>query len=127
MLFDSFLVNIGPQHPSTHGVLRLVALMSGELVKWLDIEIGLLHRGTEKLLEFTAMNQIVGYFDRMDYMSIVLQELALIQALEKSIGGITSLYVGLIRTCLGELFRILNHSLNITTTAIDLGLFTTML
>jgi NADH:ubiquinone oxidoreductase subunit D len=67
-------MNIGPQHPSTHGVLRLIAIMTGEIIKWINIEIGLLHRGTEKLMEYNHTYSSIGYLDRMDYVSIILQE-----------------------------------------------------
>jgi NADH:ubiquinone oxidoreductase subunit D len=93
----------------------------------MSVEVGLLHRGTEKLIEYTSYSQVVGYFDRMDYVSIALQELALTLCIEHLLNSSLSLYVALVRTCIAELYRVLNHALNITTTAIDVGLFTTML
>lgn len=121
------MLNIGPQHPSTHGVLRLITVLQHELVKWTEVEIGLLHRGTEKLCEFTHVNASIPYFSRMDYMSIVLQELVIVHAVENILNSYISTYTSIIRTLIGEIYRTLNHSLNITTTAIDIGLFTCML
>ena len=71
---NSFLCNIGPQHPSTHGVLRLLTVLHGEVVKWLQVEVGLLHRGTEKLIEYHGFNQVIGYFDRMDTTKVMVMK-----------------------------------------------------
>ena len=121
------IVNFGPQHPATHGVLRLISLLNGEIIIWLSPEIGLLHRGTEKLMECNYYNLNIGYFDRLDYVSGIIQELLFILTLERIINCYCSNYISLWRTLLSEFYRNLNHSLNITTHAIDIGLFTTML
>ena len=121
------IVNFGPQHPATHGVLRLISLLNGEIIIWLTPEIGLLHRGTEKLIECNYSNLNIGYFDRLDYVSGIIQELLFILIIERIINCYCSNYISLWRTLLSEFYRNLNHSLNITTHAIDIGLFTTML
>jgi len=120
-------MNIGPQHPSTHGVLRLVAILNGEIIQWISPELGYLHRGTEKLLECNYYSSSIGYFDRFDYVSTISQELLFVHALERLLCCFGTIYSSLFRTLFLELFRILNHCLAITTHAIDLGLFTTML
>lgn len=121
------LINIGAVHPSTHGVLRILGILNGELIQWLNIEIGLLHRGTEKLIELNYFNNSIGYFDRLDYVSVVSQELLFIHSLEKLFNIYSILYDSLIRTLIVECYRILNHLLAITTHIIDLGLFTSLL
>jgi len=121
------LINIGAVHPSTHGVLRILGILNGELIQWLNVEIGLLHRGTEKLVELNYFNNSIGYFDRLDYVSIVSQELLFVHALEKLFNIYSVLYDSLIRTLIVECYRILNHLLAITTHIIDLGLFSTLL
>lgn len=123
----SCLINIGPQHPSTHGVLRLIAILNGEIIQWISPELGYLHRGTEKLLECNYYSSSIGYFDRFDYVSTISQELLFVHALERLLCCFGTIYSSLFRTLFLELFRILNHCLAITTHAIDLGLFTTML
>jgi len=120
-------MNIGPQHPSTHGVLRLIAILNGEIIQWISPELGYLHRGTEKLLECNYYSSSIGYFDRFDYVSTISQELLFVHALERLLCCFGTIYSSLFRTLFLELFRILNHCLAITTHAIDLGLFTTML
>ncbi len=127
MLFYSAIINFGPQHPSTHGVLRLISILHGEIIQWINPEIGLLHRGTEKLIECNYYNSSIGYFDRLDYVSGVIQELLYVLILERIINAISTNYISIWRTLLLEFYRNLNHSLNITTHAIDIGLFTTML
>jgi len=122
------MLNVGPCHPSTHGVLRIISSFNAELVEYNFTEIGLLHRGTEKLIDslgtyYTTM----AYFDRLDYVSVVTQELLYVQSMEKYINCFIYLYESFIRVLLVELYRILNHSLAITTHCIDIGLFTTML
>ena len=121
------IINLGPQHPATHGVLRLIAILHGEIIQWISPEIGLLHRGTEKLMECNYYNSNIGYFDRLDHVPGVIQELVFILILERIINCYCSNYISLWRTLLIEFYRNLNHSLNITTHAIDIGLFTTML
>lgn len=119
-------MNSGPQHPATHGVLRSIAILHGEIIQWISPEIGLLHRGTEKLIECNYYNSNIGYFDRSDHVSGVIQELVFILILERIINCYCSNYISLWRTLLIEFYRNPNHSLNITTHAIDIGLFTTM-
>jgi NADH:ubiquinone oxidoreductase subunit D len=122
------LMNIGPCHPSTHGVLRCIALMNAEVIEYCYTEIGLLHRGSEKLIEsLQSFTTIMPYFNRLDYVSVVSQELLMVQACEKYINVWVYLYESFVRVMISELFRILNHSLAITTHAIDIGLFTSML
>jgi len=120
------VINFGPQHPATHGVLRSVSISHGESIQWISPEIGLLHRGTEKLMECNYYNSNIGYFDRSDHVSGVIQELAFILTLERMMNCYCSNYISLWRTILLEFYRNLNHSLNITTHAIDIGSFTTM-
>jgi len=108
------------------GVLRLITILHGEIIQWINPEIGLLHRGTEKLIECNYYNCNIGYFDRLDYVSGIIQELVFILILERIINCYCSNYISLWRTLLIEFYRNLNHSLNITTHAIDIGLFTTM-
>lgn len=120
------IINSGPQHPATHGVLRSIAILHGEIIQWIYPEIGLLHRGTEKLIECNYYNSNIGYFDRSDHVSGVIQELVFILILERIINCYCSNYISLWRTLLIEFYRNPNHSLNITTHAIDIGLFTTM-
>lgn len=122
------LLNIGPAHPSTHGVLRIISCFNAEIIEYSYTEIGLLHRGTEKLIEsLGTYYATMSYFDRLDYVSVVSQELLFVQSVEKYINCFIYLYESFIRVLLVELFRILNHALAITTHAIDIGLFTTML
>ena len=121
------IINLSPQHPATHGVLRLIAILHGEIIQWISPEIGLLHRGTEKLMECNYYNSNIGYFDRLDHVLCVIQELVFILILERIINCYCSNYISLWRILLIEFYRNLNHSLNITTHAIDIGLFTTML
>ena len=121
------LINLSPQHPATHGVLRLIAILHGEIIQWINPEIGLLHRGTEKLIECNYYNSNIGYSDRSDHVPGVIQELIFILILERIINCYGSNHISIWRTLLIEFYRNLNHSLNITTHAIDIGLFTTML
>lgn len=124
------ILNLGPQHPSTHGVLRLIGILNAEIIQWIIPEIGLLHRGTEKLVEynyFLNYNASMPYFDRLDYVSNISQELLYIQCLERLMNVVISGYDSLWRTGFIELYRILNHCLAITTHSIDIGLFSTML
>ena len=121
------IFNFGPQHPSTHGVLRLITILYGEVIQWITPEIGLLHRGTEKLIDYHYYNSSISYFDRLDYVSSITQELLFVHALERLINCYSSIYDSTLRTLFLEFYRILNHCLAITTHAIDIGLFTTML
>ncbi len=119
-----FTVNLGPQHPAAHGVLRMILEMDGEVVERADPHIGLLHRGTEKLIEYKTYTQAIPYFDRLDYVSPMCQEHAFALAVEKLLGLEVPLRGQYIRVLFAELTRILNHILNITTFAIDLGAVT---
>ena len=121
------IINFSPQHPSTHGVLRLIIILHGEIIEWIHPEIGLLHRGTEKLIDCNSYLNTLPFFDRLDYVTTITQELLFIQVLERIISVYNSSFVSMVRTLLLEIYRNLNHSLNITTHAIDIGMFTTML
>lgn len=119
-----YTMNFGPQHPAAHGVLRLVLEMDGEVVERADPHIGLLHRGTEKLIEYKTYNQAVPYFDRLDYVSPMNQEHAYAMAVEQLLGITVPARASYIRVLFSELTRILNHLLNITTYALDVGAIT---
>ncbi len=120
----NFNINFGPQHPAAHGVLRLVLELDGEIVERCDPHIGLLHRGTEKLMESRTYLQNLPYFDRLDYVAPMNQEHAWCLAIEK-LAGIDVPYRGsLIRVLYSEIGRILNHLLNVTTQAMDVGALT---
>ncbi len=116
-----YSVNFGPQHPAAHGVLRLVLEMDGEVVERADPHIGLLHRGTEKLIEYKTYLQAVPYFDRLDYMAPMCQEHAFALAVEKLLGVRVPERGQYIRVLFSEITRILNHLLNVTTFALDVG------
>src|SRR3984957_7173630 len=119
-----FTMNFGPQHPAAHGVLRLILEMDGEIVERADPHIGFLHRGTEKLIEYKTYTQAIPYFDRLDYVAPMCQEHAFALGVEKLLGLQVPLRGQYIRVLYAELTRILNHILNITTFAIDLGAVT---
>ncbi|MCK6419121.1 MAG: NADH-quinone oxidoreductase subunit D [Alphaproteobacteria bacterium] len=119
-----YTMNFGPQHPAAHGVLRLILEMEGELIKRADPHIGLLHRGTEKLIEHKTYLQAVPYFDRLDYVAPMNQEHAFALATEKLLNLTVPPRAQYIRVLYAELGRILNHILNITTFAIDVGAIT---
>ncbi|MGV8841128.1 MAG: NADH-quinone oxidoreductase subunit D [Bauldia sp.] len=120
----NFTINFGPQHPAAHGVLRLVLELDGEIVERVDPHVGLLHRGTEKLIESKTYLQALPYFDRLDYVAPMNQEHAWALAIEKLL-GITVPYRGqLIRVLYSEIGRILSHMLNVTTQAMDVGALT---
>jgi NADH-quinone oxidoreductase subunit D len=123
----SFTMNFGPQHPAAHGVLRLVLEMDGEVVERADPHIGLLHRGTEKLIEYKTYLQALPYFDRLDYVSPMCQEHTFALAVEKLLGITAPLRAQYIRVLFAEITRILNHLLNVTTFALDVGAITPML
>ena len=120
-------INFGPQHPAAHGVLRLVLEMDGEVVERADPHIGLLHRGTEKLIEHKTYLQALPYFDRLDYVSPMNQEHCFSLATEKLLGLKVPPRASHIRVMFLELTRILNHTLAITTNALDVGAMTPML
>ena len=116
-----FTINLGPQHPAAHGVLRLILDMDGEVVERADPHIGLLHRGTEKLIEHKTYTQATPYFDRLDYSAPMAQEHPFALAVEKLLGITAPLRAQYIRVLFAEITRLMNHILNITTFAIDLG------
>ncbi len=118
----SFILNFGPQHPASHGVLRLIVQLNGELVERADPHVGFLHRGTEKLMESRNYLKSLPYFDRLDYVSMMTQEHAFCIAIESLLKSVsyTSLYVQ-IRVLFDELTRILNHLLAISTHSLDVG------
>lgn len=120
-------INFGPQHPAAHGVLRLILEMDGEVITRADPHIGLLHRGTEKLIEHKTYLQSVPYFDRLDYVSPMCQEHAFALAVEKLLGCEVPKRAQYIRVLFSELTRILNHTLNIATQALDVGATTPLL
>src|ERR1700712_1718113 len=121
---DTHSINFGPQHPAAHGVLRLILEMDGEVVERADPHIGLLHRGTEKLIEHKSYIQAVPYFDRLDYVSPMSQEQGFALAVEKLLGITAPERAQWIRTMFAEITRILNHLLNLTTFALDVGAIT---
>ncbi len=123
----SLTMNFGPQHPAAHGVLRLVVEMDGEIVERCDPHIGLLHRGTEKLIEYKTYLQAVPYFDRLDYVSPMCQEHAFALAVEKLAGIEVPLRGQYVRVLFSEITRILNHVLNISAFALDVGAMTPLL
>jgi NADH-quinone oxidoreductase subunit D len=119
-----FNINFGPQHPAAHGVLRLVLELDGEVVERVDPHIGLLHRGTEKLIEARTYLQNIPYFDRLDYVAPMNQEHAFVLAIEKMLGLAVPKRAQLIRVLFSEIGRILSHLLNVTTQAMDVGALT---
>jgi NADH-quinone oxidoreductase subunit D len=123
----NYTINFGPQHPAAHGVLRLVLEMDGEVVERADPHIGLLHRGTEKLIEYKTYLQAIPYFDRLDYVSPMCQEHAFALGVETLLGIQAPLRAQYIRVLFSEITRILNHLLNITTFALDVGAMTPLL
>jgi NADH-quinone oxidoreductase subunit D len=120
----NFSINFGPQHPAAHGVLRLVLELDGEVVERVDPHIGLLHRGTEKLMEARTYLQDIAYFDRLDYCAPMNQEHAFCLAIEKLLGVTVPKRGQLVRVLYAEIGRILSHLLNVTTQAMDVGALT---
>ena len=120
----NFNINFGPQHPAAHGVLRLVLELDGEVVERVDPHIGLLHRGTEKLLETKTYLQAMPYFDRLDYVAPMNQEHAFCLAVERLLGLEVPKRGQLIRVLYSEIGRLLSHLLNVTTQAMDVGALT---
>lgn len=123
----NFTLNFGPQHPAAHGVLRLVLEMNGEVVQRADPHIGLLHRGTEKLIEYKNYLQALPYFDRLDYVSMMCQEHGYSLAVEKLLRCEVPLRAQYIRVLFSEITRILNHLLALTCHAMDVGALTPFL
>jgi NADH dehydrogenase (ubiquinone) Fe-S protein 2 len=123
----SFTLNFGPQHPSAHGVLRLVLELDGEIVLKADPHVGLLHRGTEKLIEYKTFTQALPYFDRLDYVSTMAQEHVYTLAVEKLLRCDVPLRAQYIRVLFLEMTRIMNHLLAISCHALDVGAMTPLL
>ncbi len=124
---ETMTMNFGPQHPAAHGVLRMVMEMDGEVIERLDPHIGLLHRGTEKLIEHKTFLQALPYFDRLDYVSPLCQEHAYVLAVERLLGIEPPLRGQYLRVLFAEISRILNHLLNVPAYAIDVGALTPLL
>lgn len=122
-----YSLNFGPQHPSAHGVLRLVLDLYGEVVTRADPHIGLLHRGTEKLIEYKTVSQALPYLDRLDYVSIIAQEHCYSLAIERLVGVTVPKRAQYIRIMFLEITRILNHLISLTTHAMDVGALTPFL
>jgi NADH dehydrogenase (ubiquinone) Fe-S protein 2 len=120
-------LNFGPQHPAAHGVLRLILQLRGEVIAQADPHIGLLHRGTEKLMEYKTYAQSLPYFDRLDYVSMMAQEHCYVMAVEKLLSLPIPRRGSAIRVLFAEITRILNHIMAITTHALDVGAFTPFL
>lgn len=124
---NNISINFGPQHPAAHGVLRLILEMDGEVIQRADPHIGLLHRGTEKLIEHKTYLQAIPYFDRLDYVSPMAQEHCFALGVEKLLDCQVPIRAKYIRVLFCELTRILNHVLNVTTQALDVGAMTPLL
>jgi len=120
-------VNFGPQHPAAHGVLRLILEIIGERILYCDSHLGLLHRGTEKLIEQKRYIQSLPYFDRLDYVSMMAQEHAYSIIIEKSLNSRIPHRAKYIRVLFLEITRILNHIMSLTTHALDVGALTPFL
>jgi NADH dehydrogenase (ubiquinone) Fe-S protein 2 len=123
----NFTINFGPQHPAAHGVLRLVLELNGEVVDRADPHIGLLHRGTEKLIEYKTYIQALPYFDRLDYVSMMTQEHTYVLGIEKLLGCDIPVRAQYIRVLFCEITRILNHLLAVGCHAMDVGAMTPFL
>jgi NADH-quinone oxidoreductase subunit D len=121
---NKFTINFGPQHPAAHGVLRLVLELDGEVVERVDPHIGLLHRGTEKLIEYKTYLQALPYFDRLDYVAPMNQEHAYCLAIERLLDIEVPRRAQFIRVLYSEIGRLLSHLLNVTTQAMDVGALT---
>ncbi|KAJ1565097.1 NADH dehydrogenase Fe-S protein subunit 2 ndufs2 [Nowakowskiella sp. JEL0078] len=124
---ETFTINFGPQHPAAHGVLRLILELKGEVITRADPHIGLLHRGTEKLIEYKTYLQALPYFDRLDYVSMMCNEQCYSLAVEKLLNIEIPARAKYIRTLFGEITRILNHIMAVTTHALDVGALTPFL
>ena len=123
----NYTINFGPQHPAAHGVLRLLLEMDGEVIDRADPHIGLLHRGTEKFIEVRPYLQSIPYFDRLDYCAMLMQEHSYVLAVEKLLGTEVPIRAQYIRVLFDEITRILNHLLNVTTFALDVGAMTPLI
>ena len=123
----NYTMNFGPQHPAAHGVLRVIMEMDGEVIERCDPHIGLLHRGTEKLAESKPYNQSIGYMDRLDYVSMMCNEHAYVNVIEKMLGVTPPIRAQYIRVMFDEITRILNHCLWLGAHALDIGAMTVFL
>jgi len=121
---SNYTINFGPQHPAAHGVLRLIMELDGEIVERVDPHVGLLHRGTEKLIEYKTYAQALPYFDRLDYCSPMCMEHSYVLAVEKLMGLEVPLRAQYIRVLMAELTRIMNHMLNLGAHVMDVGAMT---
>jgi len=121
---SNYTINFGPQHPAAHGVLRLIMELDGEIVERLDPHIGLLHRGTEKLIEYKTYAQALPYFDRLDYVSPMCMEHSFVLAIEKLMGLEVPLRAQYIRVLMAEMTRISNHMLQLGSHIMDVGAMT---
>ncbi|MEO5612985.1 MAG: NADH-quinone oxidoreductase subunit D, partial [Sphingomicrobium sp.] len=121
---NNYTLNFGPQHPAAHGVLRLIMELDGEIVERVDPHIGLLHRGTEKLIEYKTYAQALPYFDRLDYCSPMCMEHSFVLAIEKLMGLEVPLRAQYTRVLMAELTRIKNHMLNLGSHIMDVGAMT---
>ena len=124
---EKFRINFGPQHPAAHGVLRLILDLDGEVVERVEPHIGLLHRGTEKLIEYKTYLQALPYFDRLDYVSMMAQEHGYSLAVEQLLNLKTPIRSKYIRVIFAEITRLLNHLLALTTHILDVGATTPFL
>ncbi|WP_420911755.1 NADH-quinone oxidoreductase subunit D [Sphingomonas turrisvirgatae] len=120
----NYTINFGPQHPAAHGVLRLVTELDGEIIERIDPHVGLLHRGTEKLIEYKTYNQAIPYFDRLDYCSPMAMEHSFVLAIEKLLDLEVPLRAQYLRVFFAELTRIKNHMLNLGSHVMDVGAMT---
>ncbi|KAJ3129451.1 NADH dehydrogenase Fe-S protein subunit 2 ndufs2 [Physocladia obscura] len=127
VVLDTYTVNFGPQHPAAHGVLRLIMELRGEVIVRADPHVGLLHRGTEKLIEYKTYTQALPYFDRLDYVSMMCNEQTYSLAVEKLLNIDIPPRAKYIRTLFAEITRILNHIMALTTHALDVGALTPFL
>ena len=121
---SNYTINFGPQHPAAHGVLRLIMELDGEIVERVDPHVGLLHRGTEKLIEYKTYTQAMPYFDRLDYCSPMCMEHSFVLAAEKLLGLEIPIRAQFIRVMMAELTRIMNHMLNLGSHIMDVGAMT---
>ena len=121
---SNYTINFGPQHPAAHGVLRLIMELDGEIVERVDPHVGLLHRGTEKLIEYRTYTQNIPYFDRLDYCSPMCMEHSFVLAIEKLLGLEIPIRAQYIRVLMAELTRIKNHMLNLGSHVMDVGAMT---
>lgn len=118
----TMIINFGPQHPAAHGILRFTFQLNGEFIQKLDMEYGLLHRGTEKLIETKTFLQALPYFDRFDYVANIFQEHAFCLSVENLMNNkVYNICLNYIRTLFDELSRVLNHLLTLSATSLDVG------